>query len=231
MPDGLCLNPLSVSTVDPEMEPRQFVSAIENERARVARELHDDIAQRLAVNAIELRLLHDHIPTSQPDLRERVLMVYRQLAQVANDVGSLSRRLHPSIVSHLGVVAAIRSECDNSARLTGSPVQFECHCHPANLPETTALALFRIAQEALRNVAKHAPKATVQVSLERIERKLRLRVQDDGDGFDPELCNRGLGLLSMRERANVCGGTLTVHSRPGTGTRVEAFIPLAAGSD
>jgi len=223
------LNTPSVTTVDHEMELHQFISAIEDERARIARELHDDIAQRLAVSAIELRLLYDHILVSEPDLREHVLKVYRQLEELANDVGGLSRRLHPSIVRHLGVVAAIRSECDNFARFSGSLVHFECHCHLENLSEPTALALFRIAQEALRNVAKHAPKATVQVTLERVNQVLRLCVEDDGDGFDPEHCPPGLGLLSMRERANVCGGQLTVHSKPGNGTRVEAFIPLARG--
>lgn len=210
------------------MEPSQLISAIEDERARIARELHDDIAQRLAMNAIDLRVLHDRIPASQPELREHVLKVYRQLEEVASDMGRLSRRLHPSIVKHLGVAAAIRSECASFAALSGRPVHFECQCHPANLSDAAALALFRIVQEALRNVARHAPQAAVQVTLERVSGNLRLCIEDDGDGFDPERCRPGLGLLSMRERATVCGGQLDIHSAPGKGTHVEALIPLAA---
>lgn len=220
------MNTLTVCGADKEVHFRQIISAIEDERARIARELHDDIAQRLAMNALELRLLYDDIPATQAQVRAHVLKVHQQLVEVADDVGGLSRRLHPSIVKHLGVVAAIRSECENFAKLRRSLVAFECHCHLGNLSEATALALFRIAQEALRNVAKHAAKATVHVTLERIDRNLRLCVEDDGPGFDTQHCRPGLGLLSMHERAAVYGGRLKIQSTPGKGTRVEAILPL-----
>ncbi len=214
------------NTVHTRIDSRQFISAIENERAQIARELHDDISQRLAINAIEVRLLYNRISRAEPEIREHLMRVYSHLMEVANDVGGLSRRLHPSIVIQLGVVGAIRAECENLTRLSGTQVHFECQCHLRNVPECAALALFRITQQALRNIAKHAPRASVHVTLQRINHDLQLCIEDDGGGFDPEHCRCGLGLVSMRERAKLVGGSLNVRSSPGNGTRVEAFIPV-----
>ena len=140
----------------------------------------------------------------------------------------MARRLHPSILDDLGLVKALKAECAHFSAREGIDVNFEHHDVPAGLPRALALCLYRIAQESLRNIGKHArsPVATVELSVDTGE-QIRLTVEDRGSGFSPgNARGMGLGLVSMRERARLVGGTCSVHSVPGEGTKVDVRLPM-----
>ncbi len=209
----------------------RLIHTQEDERARLARELHDDMTQRLAMLAIdagqgERKSTSDAAAATLRGLRE-------ELVRLSEDVHALSYRLHPSTLRDLGLVDALQTECDRFARLEAIPVRVDACEVPEDLPEDTALCLFRITQEALRNVARHARGSRVDVSLRREGDALHLAITDDGQGFDPE---RGrpepsLGLASMRERARLAGGTFEMLSEPGRGTTVRVTVPIGEVRD
>jgi signal transduction histidine kinase len=150
-----------------------------------------------------------------------------ELIRISEDVHDLSYRLHPSIVDDLGLIAALRAECSRTARSSDIEVDVRVGDVPEQIAPDVALCLFRVAQESLRNVVRHAHARSVDVSLERIGDALRLVASDDGKGFAQER-RGGLGLSSMRERVRQLGGRLSVDSAPGRGTSVTASVPLAA---
>jgi PAS domain S-box-containing protein len=205
---------------------RKLIQAQEQERARVARDLHDDVTQRLARLAIDAAQVEQALPVGGS--RDTVRGLQEELARLSEDVHSLSYQLHPSIVEDLGLADALRVECDRLSRQRPEPADLSVRDLPAVIPRAPALCLFRVAQEALRNVVKHAGACPVRVSLAGVDGGLQLVVQDRGVGFEPALQARQptLGLASMRERVSLLGGDLDVESSPGRGTTVLAWVPI-----
>jgi PAS domain S-box-containing protein len=208
--------------------------AQETERRRIARELHDDLNQSLALLSVELDVLGQQRLESAAQLGGRVRKLSARVKQLSSTVHDLSHRLHPSKLEQLGLVAAVRGLCKELAQSHYLPIEFSHHEVPDATPEDTSLCLYRIVQEALRNVIKHSGAGHVEVELSRSADALCLRIVDDGAGFDPALVRGegGLGLVSMRERLRLVGGTIAIDSRPSEGTRIAVRVPLdAAGRD
>ena len=153
------------------------------------------------------------------------------LVRVADDVRNISHHFHSSILDSLGLVEAIRSECASLSDSARIAVHYKHKRVPPVVPKEAALCLYRIAQESLRNVAKHAQAANVYVSVAGGDGSLLLSVRDDGAGFEVAQANRtrGMGLASMEERMQAIRGELSLESRPGKGTLIEARVPLPAG--
>ncbi len=205
---------------------RRLVHAQEEEHRRVARELHDDLTQRLAVLAIDAGTL-EQLPGCPPDVGQRARAMREQLEALSESVHSLSRRLHPSIVDDLGLVDALRSECLSLEQRDGISVNYFAQDVPTDLPSGVALCVYRVGQEALRNIARHAHSRHTSVGLVVNERGLVLSVRDRGVGFEVSARRKsGLGLESMRERARLIRARLTVRSWPGGGTHISLRVPL-----
>ncbi len=194
----------------------------------LARELHDDLSQRLAALGMEVSTLLQPSGKSPDPLPERIRALSARINGLAEDVHAMSRRLHPAILDELGLEAALKEECLGFSAQLGVPAQFESEGVPAPLPEDVSLCLYRVAQESLRNIAKHARATSVRVVLLGAEGGLTLRIQDTGNGFDlNEVKGKGgLGLISMEERVRLVSGKLAINSQPGRGTTVEVFVPL-----
>jgi PAS domain S-box-containing protein len=210
----------------------RLLLAQETERRRIARELHDDFNQGLALLSVELDLLGQAPPESPSELAERMLYLSAQVKQLSSSAHDLAHQLHPAKLEQLGLVAALAGLCKELAQAHGLPVAFSCGELPEALPEETALCLYRIAQEALRNVIKHSSARNAGVVLAASAEAVCLSVADDGDGFDPQLVasKGGLGLVSMRERLRLIGGEIDVNTGPSGGTRIEVRIPSPAAS-
>jgi PAS domain S-box-containing protein len=206
----------------------RLICAQEDERGRIARELHDDLNQRLALLSIGLEQLRQKPPASSARAREQLEELLSRAREISSDVQRISHRLHPSKLEHLGLVAALRGLCTELSEPRRVEIGFRHNQVPRPLPGDVALCLYRVAQEALHNVVKHSRARSAQVELIAGPRSLRLTVTDSGVGFVPDSAsgNDGLGLVSMRERLRLLGGELAIHSRPGNGTRVEARLPL-----
>ena len=204
----------------------RLIAAQEMERSRIARDLHDDFNQRLALLSIELEQLGKR--SQKADLRQPCVKLQKQVQEMSADIQGLSHRLHPAKLDHLGLAAAIRSLCEELSASADLKIEFHQHRLPASIPKDVALCLFRIAQEALRNCIKHSGANKVQVVLSRTRDAIRLCVSDDGCGFDSKsyASERGLGFISMRERLHVVSGELQVHSEPKAGTRIDVSVPL-----
>jgi PAS domain S-box-containing protein len=204
----------------------RLISAHEEERARLARELHDDLTQRLARLAIDAGLVESMISDSPAG---RTISSLREgLVRLSEDIHALSYRLHPSILEDLGLAEALRTEIERCAKQDSLSVTAGLDGIPENVPRDVALCLFRVAQEGMRNVVRHAGAGEVELSVRKLDGGLQLAVRDDGAGFDPSLRRDGrkLGLTSMLERVRLLGGTLDIESAPGRGTAVIAWVPL-----
>jgi len=198
----------------------------DEERRHVARELHDDISQNLSILDLHLKALKDK---QQQGLDGAEIDEVRfQLSALANDVRSISHRLHPAILDDLGLPAALKALVEEFGEREGMPATYHGINIPELVPTNTAAALYRIAQEALRNVAKHAGKTHVKVYLEEKDKVLVLQVIDLGVGFDQEadVAGEGLGLISMTERARQIHGQLSIRSSLGKGTTMTVEAPL-----
>jgi PAS domain S-box-containing protein len=211
----------------------RLISAQEEERSRIARDLHDDFSQRLALLGIGLGQLWKNLPKSEMKERAAVLEMLRRTREISSDMHSLSHQLHSSKLEHVGLVSALKGLCKDIAQKYKIAIQFTDRECPADIPKDVALCLFRVTQEALGNVVKHSGSADAQVELLGNEKGLRLRVLDAGKGFDLSLQNQdaGIGLIGMNERLRLVGGTLTVKSEPNRGTDVSAYVPLTASAD
>lgn len=203
---------------------RRLLRVQEEERALLARELHDDISQRLAVLAIDVGRAH-LAAAGRP--REATLLAVREgLEKLGEDVHQLSYQLHPTVLDELGLEEALRAECERFERRCGTEVRPWLDAPADAVGSDAGLCIFRVAQEALRNAERHAAARSVTVSLRLEDRDLLLVVSDDGAGFDPEAPRgRSLGLASMRERVQLAGGSFRVVSEPGEGTTVVARVP------
>jgi signal transduction histidine kinase len=204
----------------------RLLTVHENERRRLARELHDDVTQRLAALAIEAARIDSG--TRPPTEGGTTRSLRDGLVKLSEDVHALSYRLHPSVIDDLGLVEALKAECDRVARAGSVSVDVNAREIPPKLPQDTALCLFRIAQEALRNVVRHAGASAVEVSIAPMDGGLQLAVSDNGAGFDSarDAGRHSLGHASMRERVHLLGGEVDIESTPGHGTTVIAWVPL-----
>jgi signal transduction histidine kinase len=204
---------------------RRLITAQEDERKSIARELHDDLSQRLARLSIDAaQLERGPVPAARAGATAEMR---GELTRLSDDVHRLAYQLHPSTLDDLGLTEALRIECDRVSRLESVPVRMRAPEPAPELPRDAALGLFRIAQEALRNAVRHARATGVDLALEPEGSGVRLSIRDDGAGFDPA-ADRGrasLGLASMRERAELFGGRLDIRSSPGRGTTIEVWAP------
>lgn len=200
----------------------------EDERRRVARELHDDISQKLALLDMEMKQVEDSLGDAGEVLRSRIESLRQRAGALADDVRRISRGLHPSILDDLGLSHALRALVEDFGKREQMLASFYSRNVPEELPHELGGTLYRMAQEALRNIAKHAGKTHVKVSLEFEDGKVLLEVADLGEGFDPADAHRGLGLIGMAERARLIGGRFSVRSALGKGTTVTVEAPIPA---
>ena len=198
-----------------------LLAAQEEERRRIARELHDDLAQQLAL--LEMSLWHIRNDPSSPNLA--LDSAITRVAALSRDLRSISHRLHPSIIEHLGLDTALRNLCEEWERTHSMAVRYVSRARSCSVSSEVVTVLYRIAQEALRNVHKHAGDARVTMVLSDSDNDLNLTIRDDGCGFDPvQTRPGGLGLLSMHEHSRLVGARLAVRSTPGQGTEVEVRV-------
>jgi PAS domain S-box-containing protein len=211
---------------------RRLIEAQEQERARIGRDLHDDIGQRLALLAIQLQQFREDT-LILPEVRSRMGELQKQISEIATDIQSLSHELHSAKLEYLGIVAAMRGFCQEFAENQKAEIDFKAHDLPSPLSPDISLCLFRVLQEALHNSAKHSGVRQFEVRLWGTSDEIHLTVKDSGAGFDCEAAkeSRGLGLISMEERLKLVKGTLSINSQPKRGTTIDARAPLNSGSD
>lgn len=226
-----------VLLLDEKREELEFLSgkliqSQEQERRRIACDLHDDFNQRLAGLAVDLEML-ERGPAEIPEsVSERLSEIREQLGRLSDDLHGLAYTLHPSLLEHIGLEAAIQEHVAQFAKRTGLPVTFTAREVPESLSPDLATCLFRVMQESLQNVSKHAQTTDVTVKLSGSPKGIGLSVRDTGKGFDMDGKARerdGLGLVSMQERVRLLGGLLRIHSKLGGGTKVCAWIPRSQG--
>ena len=210
----------------------RLITAQEEERSRIARELHDDINQRIGLLAIELERWDQQLPESAVDLHDQIHHGSHRLLELSKDVQALSHRLHSSKLEYLGIVVAANTFCKELSEQQNVLVQFTHSDIPRIVPKEISLSLFRVLQEALQNAVKHSGARQFQVELRGTPDKIQLTVSDLGTGFDPQVAmNReGLGLISMRERLGLVNGQLSITSAPGAGTTIQACVPFSSSS-
>ncbi|MGA7318085.1 MAG: PAS domain-containing sensor histidine kinase, partial [Silvibacterium sp.] len=209
----------------------QLIEAQENERRRIARDLHDDICQRLALLSMELDQANRSVNELPDAAKLRLKQIRQHCSEIAGDVQSLSHELHSSRLDYLGIVAAIRGFCHEFSKQHEVSIELTDRNVPADLSREVSLCLFRVTQEALHNAVKYSGVSQYIVDLTATEEEIQLAVSDSGRGFDvePVRGNRGLGLVSMQERIHLVHGRLYVESEPGKGTKIFAVVPLANG--
>ncbi len=207
---------------------QKLIEAHEEESTRIARELHDDINQRLAMVKVRLARLKQSPPASAADYEPAIADVDREISDVAADIQALSQGLHPAKLELLGLEAAAAGFCRELSTRHGVTIDVHFENIPETLPREIALCLYRVLQEALQNVVKHSESQHAHVSLNGHINTITLTVRDSGVGFDTHkaMRGRGFGLTSMTERLNVVGGQLSIHSQRGRGTMIHAVAPL-----
>jgi signal transduction histidine kinase len=208
---------------------RKLLQAEEAERARIARELHDDVTQRLARLAIDTSELHSERDSSTRDAMTRE--VRDELKRLSEDVHSLAYKMHPALLKRLGLARSLEAECDRFSRQESIDVKLKIEEIPDLIPHDTALCLVRVTQEALTNVVRHAQSKTADVCLRMAEDGFELTVTDSGVGFNGSMeSSLRLGFASMQERVRLLNGKLVVDSRPARGTTVRAWVPFEKNS-
>jgi signal transduction histidine kinase len=208
----------------------RLIDLQEKERSRLARELHDDFNQRLAVLAIDLERAAQTIADSPLKASERLHELWNRASEIGADLHGLSHRLHSSTLESLGLVLGVSSLCTEFAEQYGIQVDFTHENIARSVPPDIALCLFRIAQEGLRNVKRHSGASRSEVRLEAAEKVISLSISDKGIGFDSHAsrARAGLGIRSMQERLRLLGGRFEIRSQPGEGTVIRVSIPLRA---
>jgi PAS domain S-box-containing protein len=213
---------------------RKLIEAQERERSRIARELHDDVGQRLALLTVELEQLRQNCSDLSPALLQRIDKLRGQSSDIASDVQSLSHELHSSKLEYLGIATAMRAFCHELSAQQNVEVLFVHDEVPRTISHEVSLCLFRVAQEALQNAVKHSGVRRFDVELRYAPDALHLTVRDSGAGFDVtgSMKSSGLGLISMAERLKLVDGQLSIDSRPHQGTTIRAKVPIrkAAGA-
>src|SRR5580704_13668297 len=211
----------------------RLIEAHEEERTRIARELHDDIGQQLALLANNLALMEQDLPDSAADIRNRVSEQLKRVQEISVDTQVISHRLHSSKLRLLGIVAAAKGLCQELSDQQKVEIDFTHNDLPPAIPEEISLCLFRVMQEALQNAVKHSGVRHFEVELRGASDAIHLIVHDSGHGFDFEgaMQGRGLGLISMKERLKLVNGELTIDSQHKSGTTVHARVPFTQRSD
>jgi PAS domain S-box-containing protein len=208
---------------------RKLIEAQERERSRIARELHDDVGQRLALLTVELEQLWQTCSDLPPALLQRIDKLRGQSSDIASDVQSLSHELHSSKLEYLGIATAMRAFCHELSAQQNVEVLFVHDEVPRTISQDISLCLFRVAQEALQNAVKHSGVRRFEVELRYAPDALHLTVRDSGAGFDVtgSMKSTGLGLISMAERLKLVDGQLSIDSRPHHGTTIRARVPIS----
>ena len=206
---------------------RRLIEAQEEERTRIARELHDDIVQRVALVAVELEGFDQGAADAKTGIHDPIRHACKRLFDIGKDIQELSHRLHSSKLEYLGLVTAAKSFCRELSEKHTIRIEFKHSDIPSAVPKEISLCLFRVLQEALRNAVTHSGARDFIVELHGSPDDIRLIVSDSGIGFDwrHAINGRGLGLISMRERLRLVNGQLSIQSEPGRGTTVLARVP------
>jgi signal transduction histidine kinase len=200
----------------------RLINAQEEERRKIYRQLHDDFSQRLALLAFDTSGLMMALPHSPNQIKEALSNLHGRIVQMAGDVRRISHQLH------LGLAAALREACEEFSAREGIECKLEQKTMTGALATEVAACLYWVAREALHNISKYAHASRVQLSLVGCPGGVQISIQDDGAGFDAEAGRRhGLGIISMKERVGMVQGEFTIHSQPGRGTDVRAFVPLS----
>jgi signal transduction histidine kinase len=207
----------------------RLIEAQEQERRHIARELHDDISQKLAMLSIELQQLSRSLPDSQPDARKRVESLIHGTSQVISDVHGLSHQLHSAKLEAIGLIPTMMGFCRELAEQRDVQIDFTHRGVPDKVSFPLSVCLFRVLQEGLNNAVKHSGVRRFEARLERVGDELQLTIRDEGIGFDAgrEMYGEGIGLISMNERLSLVKGTLSITSRPQHGTLITARCPLS----
>ena len=206
---------------------RRLIEAHEEERTRIARELHDDIVQRVALVAVELEGFDQGAADAKTGIHDPIRHACKSLFDIGKDIQELSHRLHSSKLEYLGLVTAAKSFCRELSEKHTIRIEFKHSDIPSAVPKEISLCLFRVLQEALRNAVTHSGAGDFMVEMHGSPGEIRLIVSDSGTGFDwrHAINGRGLGLISMRERLRLVKGELSIQSEPGRGTTVLARVP------
>ncbi len=207
----------------------QLLTAQEEERRRVSRELHDSLCQQLASLALDVEALASE-PDTVASTRTRLKALEGRVIETSEKARHIAYELHPSVVDDLGLTISLKALCGDFSAAEDIPVKFTAGKLPDSVPLSIASGVYRIAQESLQNVAKYARAGQVTVNLAIPDHRLRMSVEDNGVGFDPAAVKGrgGLGMVSMTERAKMMGGKLSIESKPGHGTTVLVEVPLPA---
>jgi len=214
-------------------QSHRLIEVQERERTRIARELHDDTNQRLAMLVLSIEQLKNDLPQQTGELRSRVDDLKRHTLEISKDIQALAHELHSPKLEYLGIVAAMKGFCQEFAEQQEVTVAFTTGDLPSPLSPDISVCLFRVLQEALHNAAKHSGVRHFEVRLWETADDVHLTVSDAGAGFDLEAARkgRGLGLMSMRERVKVLQGELSIESQPKLGTKVQLHVPLSTKAD
>ena len=207
----------------------QLLRLQEEERRRISRDLHDDINQRLALLSIDIEMLEQQLPDASGRTVRTVRTIQDRIVELSDNVRRLAYQFHPSILDDLGLSIALRRLVDDFQTRTGIEARFIGKDIPKHVAKEVVTCLYRVAQEGLANISRHAKAKNVRVELQRVRDGLQLMMSDDGVGFDMNRHDgqRGsLGLLSMRERVSLVAGTLSIQSTPGEGTQICAWVPF-----
>jgi len=206
----------------------RLIEAQEEERRRIARELHDDYNQSLTVIAVELHAIESLLNSDPSQAQQRLRGASQKVAAVNENLRSLSHNLHSSTLEYLGLVAGVRSFCSEFTEQHGVRISFAARNVPESLTAELSRCAFRVVQEAVRNVQRHSGADSADVQLEGLNTKLHLSVTDKGRGFarHSRLSHAGIGIISMEERVRQLGGRLEIHTAPSRGTTVEAWLPM-----
>jgi PAS domain S-box-containing protein len=219
---------LSATRAAQENLSGRLIEAQEEERTRIARELHDDIHQQLTLSAIDLDRLQQNVPESKDEIRQRISEVREQIINAGRDIHDLSHRLHSARLEYLGLAPAANSLCRELANRHKLKTDFQSEGVPDELPKEISLTVYRVLQEALQNALKHSGSQSLYVSLSGTKSEIRLTVRDWGVGFDLAVAMKGsgLGLTTMQERLKRVNGELLIESRLQNGTTIYARVPL-----
>ena len=211
----------------------QLIDAQENERRRLARELHDDICQRLAMLSLKIEKVTRGWCNGRMPMGDQLEQIWQQCSALTGDVQALSHQLHPSILDNLGLATAVKSFCREVSEQSGVVVKFAVRNLPDSVPREVSLSVFRVVQEAVHNAIKYSGEKHFEVRLEAESEHLELEVSDQGVGFDAANTKNasGLGLVSMAERIYQVNGTFEIDSQPNAGTRIRARVPVAAHAE
>jgi len=200
----------------------------EAEGKRIARELHDSVSQDICSLILDMAQLQRDLPSSLGNVCDRINSQKQKLMDLSEEVYSVCRQLHPSVLERIGLNQAMEQLCKEFTERKGLHIRFSHGDSPASLPVASALCLYRVAQEGLRNIVRHAQARHATVHLSAARGSLHLSIEDDGIGFDPKTVGgkARLGIVSMQERVRLAGGSLTIQSEPGHGTRIDLRVPL-----